>query len=59
MAPRGALFEDSREVTFVLLLYQLQRGEVLGLRWQDIDQTDSEIRRHVIVWARPVTSRSS
>ena len=27
-----------------LLLYGLRRGEVLGLRWRDIDQADSEIR---------------
>jgi integrase len=28
----------------LLLMYGLRRGEVLGLRWRDIDQADSEIR---------------
>jgi integrase len=28
----------------LLLLYGLRRGEVLGLRWRDIDQADGEIR---------------
>jgi len=28
----------------LLLLYGLRRGEVLGLRWRDVDQADGEIR---------------
>jgi integrase len=28
----------------LLLLYGLRRGEVLGLRWRDIEQCDGELR---------------
>lgn len=37
--------KDSLYPAFVLLLvYGLRRGEVLGLRWRDIDEEDGEIR---------------
>jgi integrase len=37
--------DDTLYPAFVLLLlYGLRRGEVLGLRWHDIDQADNEIR---------------
>jgi integrase len=41
----GAAKGDPLYPAFVLLLvYGLRRGEVLGLRWRDIDEEDSEIR---------------
>src|SRR5215470_6409001 len=37
--------DDPLYPAFVLLLvYGLRRGEVLGLRWRDIDEDDGEIR---------------
>jgi integrase len=41
----GAARDDPLYPAFVLLLlYGLRRGEVLGLRWKDIDEDDSMIR---------------
>jgi integrase len=40
-----AASDDPLYPAFVLLLlYGLRRGEVLGLRWHDVDQADDEIR---------------
>jgi integrase len=41
----GAAKKDPLYPAFMLLLlYGVRRGEVLGLRWRDIDERDSEIR---------------
>ena len=41
----GAAEGDNLYPAFVLLLlYGLRRGEVLGLRWRDVDESDREIR---------------
>jgi integrase len=48
-AEAGAFLEVAKDdplypAFLLLLLYGLRRGEVLGLRWHDIDQEDGEIR---------------
>jgi integrase len=43
--PGAAAADDPLYLAFVLLvLYGLRRGEVLALRWQDLDREDGEIR---------------
>ena len=50
--PRPRAFLDAAKddplypAFMLLLLYGLRRGEVLGLRWRDIDEDDGEIRIH-------------